>query len=55
MKHLRRAVRMACALASLLLLAACGGSSSSAPQPVGQIQGIATPSSIAVVTATNAE
>lgn len=46
----------------ITLLSACGGSSSSSastdaqtPAGGGQIQGVATPSSVSVVTATNAQ
>jgi hypothetical protein len=53
MKLLRSAVRTASALTLIFLLGACSGSSSD-PE-TSQIQGVATPSNIAVVTATNAE
>lgn len=59
MKHLHRIVRYgACALGMALLLAACDDyvprSGQTPPPPPAEIQGIATPSSVAVVTATHA-
>lgn len=56
MKPLRDAVRGACALALALALNACGSSKTPAnpDPPATQITGIATPSSVSVVTATNA-
>lgn len=58
MKYLHRTVRYgACALGMSLILAACSNSTQKAQSPTpppAQIQGIATPSSVAVVTATNA-
>jgi hypothetical protein len=56
----RTLCRATCTLAMLGAIAACGGSSSNsmpvavAPPPPVVIQGVATPSSVAVVTATNA-
>jgi len=59
MKYLHGIMRYgACALA-MSLLAACNDSvppsSSTPPPPAAQIEGIATPSSVAVVTATHAD
>jgi hypothetical protein len=58
MKHLHGTVRYgACALALSLCLTACGNNSPDEPEPAAPaaIEGIATPSSVAVVTATNAD
>jgi hypothetical protein len=63
-----RSVLIACSCAVLSILSGCGGSDASAPPPVGNdppvvtppppppppVEGVATPSSVAVVTATNA-
>jgi hypothetical protein len=56
MKHPHAARAGLCAIAISLFLSACGGSSSAPADPQGAaIQGIAVPSSVAVVTATHAE
>lgn len=60
MIHLHRVVRFgASAFAFSILLSACGNNTPAQPQtpppPPAQVEGIATPSSVAVVTATNAE
>ena len=59
--------RLSTCLAAMMLLAACGGGSSDSPPtndpgPIGNnpppqpaIQGVATPSTVSVVTATNAD
>jgi len=60
-----RSVFIACSCAVLSILSGCGGSDASAPPPAGNdppvvtpppppVEGVATPSSVAVVTATNA-
>ena len=58
MNYLHGTVRYgACALALSLFLTGCGKSTPPEPDPTppASIQGIATPSSVAVVTATNAD
>ena len=56
MMHLHGTVRYgACALALSLLLAACNNSKPAESPAPDEIQGIATPSSVSVVTATNAD
>jgi hypothetical protein len=57
MKHLHGTVRYgACALALSLCLTACHNKSSEPDTPApAAVEGIATPSSVAVVTATNAD
>jgi hypothetical protein len=60
MMHLHRVVRYgACAFAASILLSACGNhappQNEPPPPPPAQVEGIATPSSVAVVTATHAE
>jgi hypothetical protein len=61
MKHLQRLVRYgACALGLSILLAGCNdrvppAAGTPPPTQPAAIEGIATPSSVAVVTATNAD
>ena len=60
MIHLHKVVRLgACAFALSILLSACGDNKpaqvETPPPPPAQVEGIATPASVAVVTATNAE
>lgn len=58
MKHSYVGTRaVACALALSALLSGCNDSvpSSGSPTPPASVAGIATPSSVAVVTATNAD
>lgn len=58
MKFLHTCARLGACTLVFSLLTACGGSSpqsNSPPTATDEIEGIATPSSVAVVTATNAD
>lgn len=55
MKRPHAACAVLCVLVMTGLLAACGGSAASGQAGGETIQGIATPSGVAVVTATNVE